>query len=140
MFANAYTFHTIVVILSLDLHPMKKFWLLALALPVLFLSTTSANSDCEDMSFTDADVCISIEKESNNRFQVDADVTDTNGTVSLLCDILLPNNNLVNVGACNGDFTYNGDDERTIKLYVRVNQQYKTLEATYDFDEGERTS
>ncbi len=119
---------------------MKKFWLLALALPALFLSTTSANSDCEDMSFTDADVCISIEKESNNSFQVDADVTDANGTVSLLCDILLPNNNLVNVGACNGDFTYNGDDERTIKLYVRVNQQYKTLEATYDFDEGERTS
>ncbi len=137
MFANAYTFHTMVEVLSLDLHPMKKLFLLALALPALFISMTSAN--CEDMSFSDADLCISIEKETSNRFQVDVDVEDANGTVSLLCDILLPNNNLVNVGACNGDFTYNGDDERTIKLYVRVNQQYKTLEATYDFDEGEWT-
>lgn len=118
---------------------MKKFWLVALAVPALLWSMTSANSNCEDMSFSDADVCISIEKESSNRFQVDADLSDTNGTVSLLCDVLLPNNNLVNVGACNGEFTYNGDDERTIKVYVRVNNQYKTLEAKYDFDEGERT-
>lgn len=118
---------------------MKKIWLLAIVLPAFLWSTTSANSNCEDLSFNDADLCISIDQNSSNRFELSTDVSDSNGSVSLLCDVLLPNNNLVNVGACNGEFTYNGNDERTIKIYVRVNQEYKTLEAKYDFDNGEWT-
>ncbi len=136
MFANAYTFHTMAVILSLDLHPMKKFWLLALALPTLFLATTSAASNCEEIEFDDATVCVDVEKETSSRFQVDIDVSDTNGAVSILCDVMPPSRQLQNVGACNGEFTYNGN-ANTILIYVRVNTDYKTLEGKYDFDDGE---
>ena len=136
MFANAYTFHTMAVILSLDLHPMKKFWLLALALPTLFLATTSAASNCEEIEFDDATVCVDVEKETSSRFQVDIDVSDTNGAVSILCDVMPPSRQLQNVGACNGEFTYNGN-ANTRLIYVRVNTDYKTLEGKYDFDDGE---
>ncbi len=63
MFANAYTFHTMVEVLSLDLHPMKKLWLLAFAVPALFFATTSANSDCQELEFDDATICVSIEND-----------------------------------------------------------------------------
>jgi len=76
---------------------MKKFWLLALALPALFFATTSANSDCEELEFDDATLCITLDKESNTEFQFDVEVTDTNGPIALLCTASLAKNSYPNV-------------------------------------------
>jgi hypothetical protein len=72
----------------------------------------------------------------------------------LRCDLLLPDNTLKTISACNGQFTYNGNDtDGTIKLWIRNNEQAPSdwqdkpssssvrtyPQWGYDFDNGEWT-
>ena len=69
------------------------------------------------------------------------------------CDILLPDNTLKTVSSCNGQFTYNGGDDGTIKLWIRSNETapigrdgkpssssvWTYPQWGYDFSNGERS-
>ena len=119
---------------------MKKLLALLILLGWSYLLSSSVFAkDCLDLSFTDGDICINIDKD-DDEYTLDADLSDTNWTVSLKCDVLLPDNTLKNVWACDGSFTYSKEDSRKIKLYVRLNNEYKTKEAYYNFDDWERWS
>jgi hypothetical protein len=109
---------------------MKKIFLSAISCVtlagILFPSLSFArNSDCREVEFDGGTVCVSIDSISSTRFELQTDRIDGAGT--LRCDILLPDNTLKTVAACNGQFTYNGDDdEGTIKLWIRNNEQAPT--------------
>ncbi|MCF7835403.1 hypothetical protein K9M48_05175 [Candidatus Gracilibacteria bacterium] len=117
---------------------MKKLLAsLILLSAIFFVGNHTFAKDCLDLSFSDGDICISMDKD-DDEYTLDYELEDTNGAVSLKCDILLPDNTLKNLGACNGDFTYSKEKTEKVKLYVRLNNEYKTKEAYYDFDDGER--
>ncbi|MFZ2150609.1 MAG: hypothetical protein WAZ12_04230 [Candidatus Absconditicoccaceae bacterium] len=119
---------------------MKKLLALLVLLGGSYLLTANVfASDCLELSFTDGDICINIDKDDDT-YTLNPDLSSTNGTVSLKCDILLPDNTLKNVGACDGDFTYSKEKTEKVKLYVRLNNEYKSKEAYYNFSDGERGS
>jgi hypothetical protein len=53
----------------------------------------------------------------------------------------LPNDVLENLGACDGSFSYASTSTETVRLYVRYdNRYYKTVDASYNFNNGTWTS
>ncbi len=116
---------------------MKKL----LGFPILFLWLIfSLNfafaDDCLELSFDDWDICINIEKD-DDEYTLDSELSNTNWTVSLKCDILIWQT-LYPVWACNWEFEYSRERTEKVKLYVRLNNEYKQKEAYYDFDDWER--
>ncbi len=119
---------------------MKKLLALLILLGWTYLLWTNVfASNCLNLNFTNWNVCINIDK-NNHTYTLSPDLSNTNWTVSLKCDLLISDSDgiLRNVWACNWNFTYTRTDNRKIKLYVRLNNEYKTKEAYYDFDNWER--
>ena len=145
---------------------MKK--LLGSSLVILWLSSlfgyTFAASDCKEVEFEDGTVCVSIEKISDTRFKLEIDDDGVDGPIR--CNVALPGyNNNSNAGFlawstwsdCDQTFTYDynkyKNDEATVKVYVRSNEEYpedredkpssnsqRTFpQWEYSFDDGERT-
>ena len=114
---------------------MKKVLSFILLLWAIFWWATFA---CEEVEMTNGDVCIDIEKDDDT-YTLERTLTNTNWSVSLRCDILLPNNQLKYVGACNGEFTYDWEWSKKIKIYVQLNGDNDNIEQYYDFDDGEWT-
>jgi hypothetical protein len=40
------------------------------------------------------------------------------------CDLLLPNNTLINIASCDSDFTYSKRDVGKVKLFIRLNETF----------------
>jgi protocatechuate 3,4-dioxygenase beta subunit len=116
---------------------MKRLLTLLIFSALLLSSFSIASDDCLELNFRDWNVCIYIEKNRNN-YRVIPELSNTNSTVALKCDILLPDNTLQYIWACDTSFEYNWTSEKKVKLYVRLNNEYKQKEAYYDFGKGER--
>ena len=117
---------------------MKKLLNLTLILSISILLSLGFSMACETVSLDDWSVCIDINK-NNNSYTLDTDINcNSSSTCSLSCNILLPDNTLKNVGACNGTFQWNNRDTKKIKVYVDLNNKYGTIEKFYDFNIWER--
>ncbi|AHB41537.1 hypothetical protein P148_SR1C00001G0747 [candidate division SR1 bacterium RAAC1_SR1_1] len=133
---------------------MKKtsFGILLLALFSLIGSTTFA-SDCKQVEFENGDgrVCVNIEKDDDETFQLETDIEKGNG--ALRCGILLSNNTYKEIAGCNNEFFVSNSKEQLIKLYIKLGSEYPTdwdgkpnnkterlfPQWMYDFEEGEWT-
>ena len=119
---------------------MKKLILWTFALSLAFLGTSFAG--CLEIDFNDATLCIDIDHNYGDTFELNTDISNESWTPEFKCDILLPDNTLRDVSGnndCQGDFEYDDNDIGKIKLYIRVNNEYDTLEEMYDFDDYDRT-
>ena len=136
---------------------MKKFLMTLIGCAMVawaaipFASFASSNSNCREVEFNGGTVCVNIDRVSSSRFELQTDRIDGAGT--LRCDILLPDNTLKTVSSCNGQFTYNGGDDGTIKLWIRSNETapigrdgkpssssvWTYPQWGYDFSNGERS-
>ena len=97
---------------------------------------TFASSDCKEVDFGDGTVCISIEKISNTKFKLVTDINSVDWPIR--CNISLPGYNngsnwflaWSNWSDCNQTFTYDynkyNNDEWTLKIYVKANEEYPT--------------
>jgi len=94
---------------------------------------------CIDLDFNDADVCFDIEKQDSNTFEVNTDITNTNGATAIICQLQLPDWVLKNVSAndCNTTFDYDDNDIWKIAGYISINGERLTFQEFYDFDNGE---
>ena len=115
---------------------MKK--LLTFTLSVLWLLcfvwfSNATTSDCQSISYAWWNsICISINKNWNT-YTLSRDITCPWGWCSLSCKILLPDNTLREVWACNGDFTWNWSSQWLVKIYAQLNDTQKTVERNYNF-------
>lgn len=111
---------------------MKKIGLLTTLVYVLLYGITSAS--CQNIYFDGGTACVDIYKNGST-YTPSINLPWSN-TYAVSCDILLPNDEQRNIGSCNQNFTYNGNGTSYIKLYVRLNDEYKIREGTYDFSQG----
>jgi hypothetical protein len=59
--------------------------------------------------------------------------------LALVCEILLPNQELKNLGACDGSFSYSPakNESESVRLYVRYdNRYYEVIDTYYNFNNG----
>lgn len=101
---------------------MKKI-LLSLSIIGLFwwffVITSANNTDCKEVKFNNnITACVNLENAGSNRRELTTDL-DAGSTANLRCDIMTPDNGLRSVSACNGKFTYNGNEVGRIKLWIR---------------------
>ncbi len=115
---------------------LLKVFSLCLAWFVLFSGFSSAADDCIRQNVWDNSVCVSIEKWSNNKYTVDGNVKCRDDYCAVSCEILLPDNTLQKVWACNWKFTYNSSAAKKIKVYVTINNEWKSFESYYHFGKG----
>jgi hypothetical protein len=85
----------------------------------------------------DADLCISIEARSSSSYTVETDVSNTNGTIAVSCSILIDDLLLQDLNRCEGNFNYYDDGIQQMKFYLFVDNEYRTIETRYDFDDEE---
>jgi hypothetical protein len=96
---------------------------------------------CMELNFNDADICVDIDHISSDTFKLNTEIdNNTSSSLAVICHILLPNwdNQNLSTNWCQGEFEYNSNKSEKIKLYVLVNNEYKTLEKYYDFGNYER--
>ena len=108
---------------------MKKIGLL-FGLVYLLLAGFS-HASCQNIYVDGGSVCIDISK--NGSTYTPSILLPSASSYAVSCDILLPNDEQWSLGSCNESFTYNSSATSYIKLYVRVNGDYKIWEGTYDF-------
>jgi len=119
---------------------MKKFLGIAFSLLLAGIIGSTTLADCKELDFDNGTVCIDIVDDGTNRFQLETDIYNTNGgSISILCDIMLPNGDLISVSEndCQGDFYYDDSDEWEISIYVRFQDEYDILRESYNFDNTE---
>ena len=117
-------------------------------------STTYASSnDCKEVEFANGvNACVNIQQgDDNDEWELETDV-DNGSTTNLRCDLMTPDSILRSIPSCNGIFSYDEDDEGTIKLWIRYNNAAPTdwedkpnndskrtyPQWAYNFDEEER--
>ena len=98
-------------------------------------------ADCLNVRFDSGDsICIALEK-SGSRYYASLEKNNTSSNASLRCEILLPDNALENLGACNGYFQYSSSRTETVRLYIRYNSsEYEVIDASFNFRDGTRGS
>ena len=115
---------------------MKKIG--AFLLGIAFFSLSFANaSNCLKVEFDNGDsLCVEVEK-NGSRYTPSVTKRNLSSNPSLRCEILLPNDVLKEIGACNESFTYSSSRSEKVTLYVRYNNTYYTIVDSYfDFDDG----
>ncbi len=82
---------------------------------------------------------VRIDKKSWDTYRLNAIIDSNRRNNSLSCDILLPNNRLLDASACNKSFEYESNKNEKVKIYLKLNggEKFWTIEEYYDFDEGE---
>ncbi|MDD3262885.1 MAG: hypothetical protein PHR61_03480 [Candidatus Absconditabacteria bacterium] len=133
---------------------MKKFGFGLFLLGLLSLAgTTTHANDCKQVEFPNGGrVCVNIEKESSDTFQLETDIERGNGT--LRCGILLETENKrKEIAGCNNEFEVYNPKEQNFVLYIRLGSEFPSdregkpnnkpewlsPQWMYDFDEGERS-
>ncbi len=87
-------------------------WLLSIA--------SAGNNDCKEVEFSNnVTACVNIEDAGTNRWELTTDI-DGGTTPYLRCDILTTAG-LKTISTCNGEFSYNGNAPRRMKLRIRYN-------------------
>ena len=127
----------------LPLMPMKKLFWILLWLICLSGIGTAVEANCITANFENGDsACIALDKSwSRYTARVQSSNLSSSLNNSLVCELLLPNQELKLLGACNGSFSYSSSSTQTIRLYVRYsNRYYDTIDASYNFSNGTRTS
>lgn len=104
---------------------MKHVFLLAIA-SIASINISQAN--CVDF-WNDGKVCININNAWWNSYQV----SQSNSSYNVACDILTPDDVMTNVWWCNGIFQYMWNGTQSIKLYVKLGNQYKIGTFNYTF-------
>jgi len=114
---------------------MKKFlWMLAL----IGVFSWIAGANCLTVEFDNRDsFCLSLDKSGRTYSASIEDRDLSSWPNTLRCELLLPDNSLEDLGACNGSFTYSSSKEEKVKLYIRYNSTYYTVITSYlDFSDG----
>jgi predicted component of type VI protein secretion system len=130
---------------------MKKFWFWLFLLGLFSLVGTNAFAeDCKQVEFENGGrVCVNIQKENNNNFELETDIERGSGI--LRCGILLSNNTYKEIPGCNDNFFVSTPKEQLIKLYIKLGSSYPSdregkpnnknerlfPQWMYDFDDGE---
>jgi len=115
-----------------------------LLLSIGILNFAAANCG-QEIDFDDATLCIDIVHDYRDNYKLETEISNADEDVAIRCDILLPDNTLWDVSAknnngdaCQGEFEYEENKVGKIKFYIRVNGEYQTMEAYYDFDDNKR--
>jgi len=131
---------------------MKKFWFWLFLLGLLSLAgTTTHANDCKQVEFPNWwRVCVNIEKESSDTFQLETDIERWNW--ALRCAIYPQTmSHSEEIQWCNGEFEIDNPKEQDIKIYIRFwsefpsdrewkpNSKWLFPQWMYDFDDGERS-
>ena len=114
---------------------LLKIFSFNLALLAIFSSFSFA-SDCIQRDLWDNSICVRIDKWNNNRYTLDSDIDCNDSSCAVSCSILLPDNTLANLWACNGKFYYNSSSSKKVKLYITINNDFATIESYYNFGNG----
>ena len=125
----------------LRLGKLSALFFLIFAFGFFLFPTYAHATSCEDVSFSDADICVSIYKISTTQFRVQTDITNqSSNTLAITCDLMTPDSVLRNVWSCNGTFSYTKRGNGTVVIYMTVNGEDRTIEKNYDFVDGDRTN
>ncbi len=105
-----------------------------LIIAMMFLYISSIVSACENFVFNNWSICIDIKKIWDNHYKFDT-VSDLTLVNSIKCWVLLSDwyyHDLSN-NTCWGSFNFNWNWLEKIKIYITVNNTYKTRETFFDF-------
>ncbi len=125
------------------LKKISLFWMLSM---FVLLGAGFAANDCENVDWNtknydnpDGDICISVEKDSSSRYELDVDMSDWDeDSDSIRCEVATPDGKLYLLGNCDGStFRYYDDDTDQLKIYVYADWFYGVIEEDYDFDDWE---
>ena len=116
---------------------LLKLFSFAFAFLAILSCFASAN-DCIERTLGNNSICVSIDKKSSNRYELDKDIDCNDSSCAVSCDILLPDNTLTHVWMCNGSFYYNSSSSKKVKIYITINSESDTIEEYYDFGDGSR--
>ena len=114
---------------------LLKIFSFSFILLALFSSFSTA-LNCIERTLWDNSICVWIDKESSNRYTLNRNVNCNSSSCAVSCDILLPDNTLTHVWACNGTFRYNSSSREKVKLYITINDESDTIAEYYDFGDG----
>ena len=103
----------------------------------LGIGSAAVQANCIEATFENGDrACIALNK-NRNQYTVSVSSSNLSSTSSLVCEMLLPNQDLKLLGACNGSFSYSSSRTEKVRLYVRYNNRYyDTIDAYYNFNDG----
>ena len=125
---------------------MKKFvWIVVWLAVLIGLGSITYAADCLDVRFDNGDrLCLTLEKNWNRYTSKVHSSSPSSLSNGLVCELLLPNQELKLLGACNGSFSYNSSSTGILKVYMKYNNTYNiyntTISANYNFNDGSRGS
>ena len=93
----------------------------------------SSASSCVTQSVWKNSICVSIEKWNNDRYTLESDISCKEYPCAVSCSLMLPDNTLAPVWACDGKFYYNSSSSEKVKLYITINSNFATITRYYNF-------
>ena len=115
-------------------------WICGIA---LFIgSAFAASSDCLNIKFDNWDsVCLEVSKSGTKNFKISIAKNNLSRNASLTCRILLPNDRIYPIGACNGTISYNWSSTQSVVIYATYldnsnKSHFKRQQAKINFSNG----
>lgn len=119
---------------------MKKLILSIFFVAATPLLTYADQSDIATncIDFEAGTLCIQLSKIDSDTYQVSKYIENAqNSSMTLSCDILTPDNKMQNLGKCNKQFDYNDNGEREVKLYINLENEFKSQSFEINFSDSQ---
>ena len=114
-------------------------WILGIALSIGAVSAASTN--CLNVKFDNWDsVCLGISKSGSKNFKISVARNNLTRNAALKCNVLLPNQKVYQIWACDGSFSYNWSSTQSVTIYVTYidkndNSHFKRQPARINFND-----